>query len=96
MAQVRVQIENNYRLYQLVNNQFGDSQAAFALEQYQKIVGASPLALLKLKGSQFDKELERFKIEQDIYMLYLELLDASGVIMELPLRNYLLANQPSF
>ncbi len=96
MAHIRIQIENNYRLYQLLNSQLEDSQAAFALKQYQKIAGASPIALLKLKGSQFDKELERFKIEQDIYMLYLELLDASGVIMELPLRNYLLANQPAF
>jgi len=96
MAQVKVQIENNYRLYQLLNQQLENSQAAFALNQYQKIAGASPIALLKLKGSQFNKELERFQIEQEIYMLYLELLDASGVIMELPLRNYLLANQPSF
>lgn len=96
MAQIKIQIENNYSLYQLLNQQLSESQAAFALEQYQKIAGASPLALLKLKGSQFDKELERFRIEQDIYMLYLELLDASGVIMELPLRNYLLTSQPSF
>ena len=96
MAQIKIQIENNYRLYTLLNQQLEDSQAAFALEQYQKIAGASPIALLKLKGSQFNKELERFKIEQDIYMLYLQLLDASGTITELPLRNYLLANQPSF
>ena len=96
MAQIKIQIENNYRLYTLLNQQLGDSQAAFALEQYQKVAGASPIALLKLRGSQFNKELERFKIEQDIYILYLQLLDASGVITELPLRNYLLENQPSF
>ena len=40
------------------------------------------MAMLKLKGSKFQKELERFSIEQDLYILYVELLDASGKMME--------------
>ncbi len=96
MARIRLEMEHQYQLYQLLQKQLENSQADFALKQYQKIAGASPLALLKLKGSRFNKELEQFSIEQEIYMLYIELLDASGKMAELPLRNYLLSSQPSF
>lgn len=96
MGQIRTEIENQYRLYQLLENQLKDNQAEEVLKQYQKIAGASPLAMLKLKGNHFAKELEQFRIEQDIYRLYIELLDASGKMMELPLRNYLMASLPQF
>ena len=96
MSRIRLEMEHQYQLYQLLEKQLENSQADFALKQYQKIAGASPLALLKLKGSRFNKELEQFSIEQEIYMLYIELLDASGKMAELPLRNYLLSSQPSF
>jgi hypothetical protein len=89
MTQIRLEMENQYELYQLLNQQLENSQADQVLKQYQKIAGASPIALLKLKGSQFKKELEQFSIQQGIYLLYVELLDASGKMMELPLRNYL-------
>jgi hypothetical protein len=89
MTQIRLEMENQYELYQLLNQQLENSQADQVLKQYQKIAGASPIAMLKLKGSQFKKELEQFSIQQGIYLLYVELLDASGKMMELPLRNYL-------
>lgn len=89
IAQIRLEMESHYELYQLLNEQLTTSQADEVLEQYQKIAGASPLAMLKLKGSQFKKELERFTTQQSLYMLYVELLEVSGKMMELPLRNYL-------
>jgi hypothetical protein len=89
MTQIRLEMENQYELYQLLNQQLENSQADQVLKQYQKIAGASPIAMLKLKGSQFKKELEQFSVQQNIYVLYVELLDASGKMMELPLRNYL-------
>jgi hypothetical protein len=92
MAQLRLQMESQYELYQLLNQQLENSQANEVLKQYQKIAGASPIAMLRLKGSQFKKELEQFSVQQDIYVLYVELLDASGKMMELPLRNYLEGN----
>lgn len=89
MAKIRMEMESQYELYQLLGQQLETSQADEVLEQYQKIAGASPIAMLKLRGSQFSKELERFSVQQEIYFLYVELLDASGKMMELPLRNYL-------
>jgi hypothetical protein len=96
MAQLRLQMESQYELYQLLNQQLENSQANEVLKQYQKIAGASPIAMLRLKGSQFKKELEQFSVQQDIYVLYVELLDASGKMMELPLRNYLEGNMEVF
>ncbi len=96
MTQIRLEMETQFELYQLLNQQLENSQADEVLEQYQKVAGASPIAMLKLKGSQFKKELEQFRIQQDIYLLYVELLDASGKMMELPLRNYLMGSLEAF
>ncbi|MEM6966898.1 MAG: hypothetical protein AAF573_19190 [Bacteroidota bacterium] len=96
MAQIRTEIENQFRLYELLGSQLEDNQAEEVLKQYQKIAGVSPLALLQLRGNRFAKELEQFRIKQDIYRLYIELLDASGKMMEMPLRNYLMASLPQF
>jgi len=89
MTRIRLELETQYELYQLLNQQLENSQADGVLQQYQKIAGASPIAILKLKGSQFKKELEQFSVQQEVYLLYVELLDASGKMMELPLKNYL-------
>ncbi|MFK7774070.1 MAG: hypothetical protein AB8F94_18100 [Saprospiraceae bacterium] len=96
MTQIRLEMETQYELYQLLDQQLENSQADEVLEQYQKVAGASPIAMLKLKGSKFKKELEQFRIQQDIYLLYVELLDASGKMMELPLRNYLMGDLEAF
>lgn len=96
MTQIRLEMETQYELYQLLSQQLENSQADEVLEQYQKVAGASPIAMLKLKGSQFKKELEQFSVQQEIYLLYVELLDASGKMMELPLRNYLMGSLEEF
>ena len=96
MTQIRLEMENQFELYQLLGQQLENSQADEVLKQYQKIAGASPIAMLKLKGSQFKKELEQFSVQQNIYVLYVELLDASGKMMELPLRNYLMRSLEEF
>ncbi len=96
MTQIRLEMESQYELYQLLGQQLENSQANEVLKQYQKIAGASPIAMLKLKGSRFKKELEQFRVQQDIYILYVELLDASGKMMELPLRNYLMGELEVF
>jgi len=96
MTQIRLEMENQFELYQLLGQQLENSQADEVLKQYQKIAGASPIAMLKLKGSQFKKELEQFSVQQNIYVLYVELLDASGKMMELPLRNYLMGSLEEF
>ena len=96
MAKIRMEMETQYELYQLLSQQLESSQADEVLKQYQKIAGASPIAMLRLKGSQFKKELEQFSTQQEIYLLYVELLDASGKMMELPLRNYLMKELEEF
>lgn len=96
MAQIVIEMENQYRLYELLQQQIQNNQADNVFKQYQKIAGTSPMALLKLKGNRFKKELERLSVEQNIYQLYIELLDASGKMMEMPLRNYLMEDQPIF
>jgi hypothetical protein len=96
MIQVRLEMETQYELFQLLNQQLENSQVDEVLQQYQKVAGTSPIAMLKLRGSKFKKELEQFRIQQEIYLLYVELLDASGKMMELPLRNYLMKNLEVF
>jgi len=89
MERTRLEMESQYRLYQLIQTQLENSQAELVLQQYQKIAGASPIAMLKLKEMDMKKELELFKIQQNIYRLYISLLDVSGRMGHPPLKNYL-------
>ena len=89
MERTRSEMESQYRLYQLIQSQLDNSQAKLVLQQYQKIAGASPLAMLRLKESDLKKRVELFKIQQSIYKLYVSLLDISGRMGHPPLKNYL-------
>lgn len=89
MERTRLEMESQYRLYQLIQSQLENSQAELVLKQYQKIAGASPLVMLKLKESDLKKRLELFKTQQNIYKLYVSLLDVSGRMGHPPLKNYL-------
>lgn len=96
MEHILTQMETQYRIYQLVEEQISNSQANFVFQQYKSIGGAPALTLLQLKESDLKKELELFKVEQNIYNLYIELLVVSGRISTMPLKNYLSNEQERF
>lgn len=96
MEHILTQMETQYRLYQLVEDQISNSQANFVFQQYKNIGGAPALTLLQLKESDLKKELELFKVEQNIYNLYIELLVVSGRMSTMPLKNYLSKEQERF
>ena len=54
------------------------------------------MLLLKTKERLLKKQLQLKKLELDIYEKYLDLLVASGKMMELPLRNYVSDSFPEF
>ena len=96
MERTRSEMESKYRLFQLIQSQLENSQAELVLQQYQKIAGASPIAMLRLKESDLKKRVELFKIQQDIYRLYVSLLDISGRMGHPPFKNYLSEDLESF
>ena len=96
MKRTRSEMESQYRLFQLIQTQLENSQAELVIQQYQKIAGASPIAILRLKESDLKKEVELFKIQQNIYKLYVSLLDVSGRMGNPPLKNYLSNDLESF
>ena len=96
MERTRAEMESQYRLFQLIQKQLDNSQAELVLQQYQKIAGASPIAMLRLKESDLKKRVELFKIQQNIYKLYVSLLDVSGRMGHPPLKNYLSKDLESF
>lgn len=54
------------------------------------------MLLLKTKERLLKKQLQIKKLELDIYENYLDLLAASGKMMEFPLRNYVAESFPEF
>ena len=96
IKRIQQEMENQYSLYQLLESQMKDNQTAFAIEQYQKITGVSPLPLLKMKESTFKKELERQKVAQELYDLFIDLLDVSGRMSAQPYQNFLSKSLENF
>ncbi len=84
----------NYLLqqYDLIQQQLNDSQAEYALKEYSKIAGASPIALLKMRENTLKKEMILQKLEFGIMQTFIDYLDISGQLSNFPLKNYLLKN----
>jgi hypothetical protein len=66
-----------------------NSQAEFALKEYNKIAEASPKALLKLRENTLKKELLLHELELNILQTFIEYLDFSGLLSQKPYKNYL-------
>jgi hypothetical protein len=66
--------------------------AGSSLEAYLGIEGFDPLALLEFKESILKTDIALEKINYQIYIKYIELLDISGKLIEKPIINYLSEN----
>jgi hypothetical protein len=55
--------------------------------------GEEPLKILKIKESAINGELRMDKLRFDIYNKYIKMLDITGQLSKMPLRNYLSENQ---
>lgn len=82
--------------YELVQQQLENSHAKYSFGEYRKLYGSEPLALLNMKESLLKREMTLIRIEEDIFREYIRLLDLTGVLYEVPLRNYLLKGLDSF
>ncbi len=83
------QLENLIRKYELVAQQLENGQAEYALKEYQKIAETPPKALLKLRENTLNIEMLLQKLEYEIIQTLVEYLEYSGLLIQLPFRNYL-------
>jgi hypothetical protein len=63
-------------------------------EAYLETNTISPLVLLKIRKIILSQKKKKKSIEHEIFKVYLDILFRSGVLVQMPLRNYLLENQP--
>ncbi len=86
----------SFQQYNRVKEQLEDSQAKYSFEEYGKLYGSDPLSLLYMKESLLKRERTLLQIEEDIFRDYLRLLDLTGKMVEVPLRNYLSGSLETF
>ena len=89
---IRHELQGLFQQYNLIAQQLEESQAQYALEQFRKMTNADPLALLKIQESVVRRRMELQRIENQVFKTYLALLDYSGVVSDLPFKNYLHQN----
>ncbi|MEO1258301.1 MAG: hypothetical protein AAFZ15_05870 [Bacteroidota bacterium] len=78
--------------HELVTRQLSDSQLQYSSDTYPQYRDADPLILLNIKSNLLKRQEDQLEIEEDVYWLYLEIIELSGKAVELPLRNYLTDN----
>ena len=83
------ELELLYQQYLLLEQQKSNDNARKTLERYLQIEGIPPLTLLELQENILKKDLLVLEIEYQIYLKYIELLDITGRLALMPLRNYL-------
>ena len=76
-------------MYDLLNKQIEDGNAAYALNEYSRQSTASPLAIIKLKELNTNTEVLLMEVEQEITSCYLAYLYSTGILGEAPYKNYL-------
>lgn len=86
------QLENLIRKYELVAQQLKDGQAEYALREYQKIAETPPKALIKLRENTLNIEMLLQELEYKIIQTLVAYLDYSGMLIQKPLKNYLVKN----
>jgi hypothetical protein len=83
-------LENLIRKYELVDLQLNEGQAEYALKEYQKIAETPPKALVRLRENTLKIEMLLQELEYEIMQTFVEYLDYSGLLVQMPLKNYLL------
>lgn len=81
-------IQMLFRERDLLAKQLKEYQENYDLEHYAK-TGTDPLVLLKIKEIELQKKRAILTIEKDIYFYYLDILELTGKMSEMPFVNYL-------
>lgn len=76
-------------MYDLLNQQIEEGNAAHALQEYSRQSTASPLAIIKLKELNMNTAVLLLEVEEDITNSYLSYLYSTGLLGEAPYKNYL-------
>jgi len=88
-------LERSIKQYDILLGRKAASNAESSLEIFQRIEGANPLKLLKMKKSMLKTEEATVKMTRRILRKYVNLLDVSGRLSERPLKNHLSKNLES-
>lgn len=89
----KIQILWNQR--NLLTRQLAAYQKNYSLEHYAK-TGTDLLVLLEIKENELKKKRSLLNIEEDIYFYYLDILELTGKMVEIPFVNYLSEDLKSF
>jgi hypothetical protein len=89
LSQILPELALIFQQYDLIQRQIVESQAQFTLNQYAKIQGSQPLALLRMQEVILRRQAQLVDFEHDAFLKYLKLLNWSGKVAEMPLKNYL-------
>jgi hypothetical protein len=82
-------LERSIKQYDILVGRKAASNAEASLEVFQRMEGANPLKLLKMKKSMLKTEVALVKMTRRIHRKYVNLLDVSGKLFEKPLVNHL-------
>lgn len=75
--------------YQLLEEQSINSQSFYSAQTYEKLVASDPVMLLQIEESLLLREQKKLDLKIEIYTLYINILDDSGLLSQLPFINYL-------
>jgi len=89
ITEIQEKLDLLFQQHDLITTQMEESQAQFSLDQFKKMTNANPLALLKIQENLLKREVSLQKIEARAFEYYVDLLDLTGRVVEVPLRNYL-------
>ncbi len=90
------ELDLKIEMYYLVSRQLTNSQLQYSFENYPQFRDADPLVLLNIKSNILRRQADQLEIEKDIYQLYLDIIEMSGKVVEMPLRNYLSKDWATF
>ncbi|RMG76212.1 MAG: hypothetical protein D6714_21665, partial [Bacteroidetes bacterium] len=82
-------LESLFGQYEQLEAQMRDSQARFVLSKISPSTPSDALLILKIKRNEIRQAEKLSKIRWDIFREYVRLLDLTGQLSELPLRNFL-------
>ncbi len=85
-----------FKEYDYVEKQVNESQTLYALDHYAAIQGSPPIILLRMKELVLKRQVQLISLEHNAFQKYIKLLDMTGQLVEMPLKNYLSAGLQAF
>ena len=93
---VKQDLDLIFKAYDFVQKQVNESQTLYSLDHYSKVQGSSPIILLRMQELVLGRQVRLISLEHTAFQKYIKLLDLTGKLAELPLKNYLLADLSGF